>query len=128
VYASNYLPGLYRLIDDFIVSDRECNYIYKKSYTHTLKSTNNAYFVIAETGILVKMAMCQESGVSGIRGLNSTPNTSDCKNGWFIMTSSSGCAVLQNLAYNRVRLDNLPATEYLGVSKMNVNRDIILHL
>lgn len=31
-------------------------------------------------------------------------------------------------AYNRVRPDNLPVTEYLGVSKMDVNRDIILHL
>lgn len=55
--------------------------LFAKSITHILNGTNNAYFVIAETGILVKMAMCQVGGVSGIRGLSSTPNTSDCKNG-----------------------------------------------
>jgi len=54
--------------------------LFAKSITRVLNGTNNAYFVITKTGILVKMAMCQESGVSGIRGLSSTPNTSDCKN------------------------------------------------
>lgn len=53
---------------------------WKKYYMHVPDSINNTHFVIAETGILVKMAMCQATSVSGIRGLSSTPNTSDCKN------------------------------------------------
>lgn len=61
----------------------------RTSFIDGMKRGNNVAYIFSSSMIYRnsrKLAKRQASGVSGIRGLNPTPNTLSRKNGWFIIT------------------------------------------